>query len=58
MMKTLRSNHLQKNKTVNKKKTLVAATAISGNDQEQEQKEQTDCNGVCTIVWKPAVVAR
>jgi hypothetical protein len=59
MMKSKRSGYLSKVTQGNKKNPKVSpmpAPAELSEDKKSEQHE--NCNGICSIAWKPALAAR
>jgi hypothetical protein len=57
-MKSKRSGYLAKVTQGNKKTNKVSPMPAPAELQEEKTPEQHECNGICSIAWKPAAAAR
>jgi len=58
-MKSKRSGYLAKVTQGNKKNPKVSPMPAPAELQEEQKTDQHhECNGICSIAWKPATAAR
>jgi hypothetical protein len=58
-MKTKRSGYLRKSPQTKKKEGVAAPNMVVAEVESQDaSKQKQDCDGCCSINWKPASLAR
>ncbi len=57
-MKTKRSGYAQQSGQNSKKKQTTTEKMVTNVDVDPSKKQTDECNGCCSITWKPATVSR
>jgi hypothetical protein len=57
-MKSKRTGYLAKVTQGKKKNPKVSPMPAPAELKDDKQTEQHECNGICSIAWKPAAAAR
>ena len=57
-MKTKRSGYLQKGNQGKKQSTASNSDRATSAERDNDKQNDAQCNGVCSIAWKPALASR